>query len=330
MRTARPRSLPLAPHAAPARRHLPLAAASRPVDGVRPIYAVWEITLACDLACRHCGSRAGRARPDELTTAECVDLVRQMAELGVREITLIGGEAYLRADWLEIVRAIAEHGMTPTMTSGGRGIDAELARAARAAGLAGVSISVDGLTATHDRLRGVAGSHAHALAALEHLHAAGIPVTVNSQIKWPCLFTARQCRVSRPVRAAVLAELAEWARLEPLQAEAEPTPRYRSPSMVRRYQLQAKAAWQARQVMPISTTQAFPTTQARRTRARKTPAPRASCLRGADSHLRITDSERAAQEADAARQSTPARRPIKRARPLPAGGCRWKGPRFTA
>ena len=32
----------------------------------RPIYAVWEITLRCDLACRHCGSRAGRARPDEL------------------------------------------------------------------------------------------------------------------------------------------------------------------------------------------------------------------------------------------------------------------------
>ena len=65
----------------------------------RPIYAVWEITLKCDLACRHCGSRAGHARPDELTTAECLDLVRQMAELGVKEVTLIGGEAYLRDDW---------------------------------------------------------------------------------------------------------------------------------------------------------------------------------------------------------------------------------------
>ena len=43
----------------------------------RPIYAVWEITLRCDLACRHCGSRAGRARPDELDTAECLDLVRR-------------------------------------------------------------------------------------------------------------------------------------------------------------------------------------------------------------------------------------------------------------
>lgn len=182
MKAPRPRTLPLAPHAAPARRHLPLAAASRPVDGVRPIYAVWEITLACDLACRHCGSRAGRARPDELATTECIDLVRQMAELGVREVTLIGGEAYLREDWLEIVKAIRDYGMTPTMTSGGRGIDAALAQAAAAAGLAGVSISLDGLAPTHDRLRGVQGSHEKALAALDHLRGAGIPVTVNTQI----------------------------------------------------------------------------------------------------------------------------------------------------
>ena len=65
--------------------------------------AVWEITLRCDLACRHCGSRAGHGRPDELTTAECLDVVRQLAELGTREVAIIGGEAYLRDDWLDIL-----------------------------------------------------------------------------------------------------------------------------------------------------------------------------------------------------------------------------------
>ena len=98
------RSLPLAPRAERGLRHLPLAPEARDVDRrYRPIYAVWEMTLKCDLACRHCGSRAGRARPDELSTEECLDLVRQMAALGVLEVTLIGGEAYLRDDWLEIV-----------------------------------------------------------------------------------------------------------------------------------------------------------------------------------------------------------------------------------
>src|SRR5471032_3241616 len=126
---ARPRSLPIAPHAEPSlRRKLPLAGPVRDIDRKwQPIYAVWEITLKCDLACRHCGSRAGHERTDELSTAECLDLVRQMAELGVRETTLIGGEAYLRADWLDIVRELKRHGMSPTMTTGWRGMTAERA-----------------------------------------------------------------------------------------------------------------------------------------------------------------------------------------------------------
>src|SRR5258706_4712396 len=106
----RPRTLPIAPQALPAKRRLPLADDVRPQDGVRPIYAVWEITLACDLACRHCGSRAGKARPDELSTAECLDLVRQMKELGVFEVTLIGGEADLRDDWVDILREVRRLG----------------------------------------------------------------------------------------------------------------------------------------------------------------------------------------------------------------------------
>ena len=177
------RSLPLAPRAERGLRHLPLAPEARDVDRrYRPIYAVWEVTLKCDLACRHCGSRAGRTRPDELSTEECLDLVRQMAALGVLEVTVIGGEAYLRDDWLEIVRAIRAAGMQCTMTTGGRGMTPERARAAAAAGLQSVSVSIDGNEATHDRLRGVAGSYRAALDAAANLRAAGVRVSVNTQI----------------------------------------------------------------------------------------------------------------------------------------------------
>src|SRR3954467_7883951 len=116
----RPRHLPLVPIAKPGKRKLPLADEVRPIDErVRPIYAVWEITLACDLACRHCGSRAGRERPDELDTAQAFDLVDQMAALGVREVTLIGSEAYLRDDWTDIAKRIVGHGMACGVTTGG-------------------------------------------------------------------------------------------------------------------------------------------------------------------------------------------------------------------
>ena len=181
--TPRSKSLPVAPLAAPARRQLPLADDIRQVDrGWRPVYAVWEITLKCDLACRHCGSRAGRARPDELSTLEALDLVKQMADLGVREVTLIGGEAYLRDDWLEIAHAVREHGMQCTMTTGGRGVTEALAREAKAAGIQGASVSVDGLPATHDHVRALAGSFEFAMGALRAFKAAGIPTSSNTHI----------------------------------------------------------------------------------------------------------------------------------------------------
>src|SRR5689334_18939050 len=91
----------------------------------RPVYVVWELTLACDLKCGHCGSRAGRRRQGELTTEECLDLVRQLARLGAREITLIGGEAYLRSDWIDIIAEIRAQGMSCTLQSGGRNLTEE-------------------------------------------------------------------------------------------------------------------------------------------------------------------------------------------------------------
>src|SRR5690606_32618757 len=92
------------------------------------------------------------------------------------------GEAYLRPDFLDIVRAIRARGMHCTMTTGGRGFDASLAREAARAGLGSASISIDGSEQTHDRLRGSKGSYRDALAAMRALRAAGVRVTVNTQI----------------------------------------------------------------------------------------------------------------------------------------------------
>ncbi|HEX8721138.1 MAG TPA: GDL motif peptide-associated radical SAM/SPASM maturase [Pyrinomonadaceae bacterium] len=151
-------------------------------ESFRPVHVVWEITLACDLKCRHCGSRAGRRRPDELTTAECLDLVAQLARLGTREVTLIGGEAYLRRDWVEIVRAVRRHGMDCTMQTGGLHLTEERIGQAAEAGLQGIGVSIDGLEESHDRVRGVKGSFAAALKALRLLGGYGIVPSVNTQI----------------------------------------------------------------------------------------------------------------------------------------------------
>ncbi len=145
----------------------------------RPLYVVWELTLACDQPCTHCGSRAGDARPDELTTEAALKVVEQLAAMGAREVVLIGGEAYLHPGFLDIVRALKADGVRPSMTTGGRGITAALARQMKDAGLYSVSVSIDGLEPTHDLMRARRGSFAAATAALRHLNAAGVTIASN-------------------------------------------------------------------------------------------------------------------------------------------------------
>lgn len=177
------RRLPLLPAGPPApstrtRRVLPLA----PGEAPRPRHAVWELTSACDQKCIHCGPRSGKRRADELDTEECLRLVDELAAAGVGEVTLIGGEAYLRADLLTIVRAIRDQGMTATLTTGGYNLDARIAAGLVEAGVQSVSVSIDGLQPCHDALRGRPNSWTRAIAALRHLRAAGSQIACNSQI----------------------------------------------------------------------------------------------------------------------------------------------------
>lgn len=156
---------------------------SRAVDrAAKPLNAIWELTLRCDLACKHCSSRAGKARRDELSTAEAIELVAQMADLGVLEVTLIGGEAYLHEGFADVIRAIRAHGMECTMVTGGRAMTPERARITKDAGMMSASVSIDGVEATHDALRGLRGSFASALDAMANLAAAGVQVAANTQI----------------------------------------------------------------------------------------------------------------------------------------------------
>jgi radical SAM protein with 4Fe4S-binding SPASM domain len=162
-----------------------------------PVSVVWEITSACDLKCVHCGSRAGRRRRDELSVRECLALIDDLAALGVRDVGLIGGETYLRPDWLDLIRAIRAAGMDCSLQTGGRNMDERRIAAAAEAGLQGMGVSLDGLSDTHDRLRGVAGSFDRAVAVLERLPAFGITASVNTQIS----------RLSMPELPALLERL---------------------------------------------------------------------------------------------------------------------------
>jgi radical SAM protein with 4Fe4S-binding SPASM domain len=123
----------------------------------KPSRCVYEATLACNLRCRHCGSRAGRAREGELTTGEAADLFTQLAELGCERVTISGGEALLREDWPELIAAAHGTGMKVGLITNGIALTPDTAKRARDQGLGAVGLSVDGIGPTHDRIRGRIG-----------------------------------------------------------------------------------------------------------------------------------------------------------------------------
>lgn len=172
----------------PPRRHLPLMPSTRTVDTqARPNYVVWELTLKCDLACRHCGSRAGKARKGELSTAEALDLAQQLVTMGTKEVTLIGGETYLHEGWLEVAGFLSKHGVRVGILTGGREMTRERVYAARDVGVVSMSVSVDALEPLHDELRGYKGSYQCALKAIEYIRSAGLQTAANTQITRPAL-----------------------------------------------------------------------------------------------------------------------------------------------
>ncbi len=138
---------------------------------------VWEITLACCFSCRHCGSRAGRARENELSTEECLDVARQLSELGCRRVSLIGGEVFMRDDWALIIKSLTDYGISASIITNGFDFDDHIINRLREICIESIAISIDGTEDIHDFMR-QKGSYSRALRAVDKLNSAAIPVSV--------------------------------------------------------------------------------------------------------------------------------------------------------
>ncbi|MBQ3862367.1 MAG: radical SAM protein [Clostridia bacterium] len=148
----------------------------------RPDSCVWEITLACCFRCAYCGSGGGKARENELTTEECLDAARQIAEIGVKRVSLIGGEVFLRPDWEEIARALTSRGVAVCIITNGFAMTEGIVESLRRLEIESVAVSVDGEEEVHDAYR-QKGSWKRAFQAIRTLTDAGIPTSVISSLR---------------------------------------------------------------------------------------------------------------------------------------------------
>lgn len=143
--------------------------------------AVWEITMGCNMRCKHCGSSCAEALPDELNTSEALEVCDQLKDLGLKVITLSGGEPTTRSDWHIIAKRLVDNGIITSIITNGWLIDENFIHNAITSGIRSVCLSIDGLEKTHDFVRR-SGSFNKSIKALKELRKNNISTSVITSI----------------------------------------------------------------------------------------------------------------------------------------------------
>lgn len=147
-----------------------------------PALVAWQLTRACNLACRHCctESAPGRALLNELARDQSLAFARDVARAGVPKVMLCGGEPLLVPWFSDVADALGAAGVVVKVETNGHLLDDALcARLATLPTGVSVQISLDGITPrSYGRLR-LLGDVDEALRACRAVHRAGLALEVT-------------------------------------------------------------------------------------------------------------------------------------------------------
>jgi radical SAM protein with 4Fe4S-binding SPASM domain len=139
----------------------------------RPI-VVWNITRTCNLRCVHCYSDSMAMKyPGELVWEQMQDVVKDLADYRIPSLLLSGGEPLIHPRFFDLVDAASQAGLKLTISTNGTLITPEKAALLKAANVAYVGISLDGIGEIHDRFRGKEGAFEAAVRGFHHCHEVG-------------------------------------------------------------------------------------------------------------------------------------------------------------
>lgn len=152
----------------------------------RPFVLIWELTQACDLACKHCRADAQPERhPGELTTAEGRRLLDDIAAFGDDQLLVLsGGDPMYRPDTFELIEYAIDLGIQVTITpSGTASLTPDRIERLAETGIRRLAVSFDGADAeSHDGFRGEPGSFEQTLQAATVAREVGLPLQINTTV----------------------------------------------------------------------------------------------------------------------------------------------------
>jgi radical SAM protein with 4Fe4S-binding SPASM domain len=143
----------------------------------------WCVTGLCNLNCRHCYMESPSALYGEPSFEDLVRLIEQFERANVIQISLTGGEPFLRQDILDVVKLLAEKRIhLSQIYSNGLLITENQLRVIKQIGfLPSFQISFDGIGG-HDYMRRSKGIESKVIEAIRRVRTAGFPVVVATSI----------------------------------------------------------------------------------------------------------------------------------------------------
>jgi len=148
---------------------------ARTVEKHRPLSVHFDLTYRCNERCVHC--YLDHDDHGELTTAECLKVLHDLARSGALFLTFSGGEIFLRPDLYEILAAARGLHFDISLKTNALLVTPERAARLREFDVRRVQISVySDIPAVHDAITKVPGSLLRTLAAIPILLEHGLQV----------------------------------------------------------------------------------------------------------------------------------------------------------
>lgn len=120
----------------------------------------WSMTGHCNYRCKHCYMSAPHALFPKPDTAQCRRIIDGIASCGIRLVSLTGGEALTRDDFLPLIDYMLEKGLKieTIMSNGALVHEGLLTELEKRDCKPEFSLSFDGTEGWHDWLRGIEGA----------------------------------------------------------------------------------------------------------------------------------------------------------------------------
>ncbi len=136
------------------------------LEAPNPLTMLLLLNRGCNLRCAFCDLFDDPERMD--VAGRLPALLDQAQRIGTRVVVFTGGEPFLHRELFDAVRMAKERGFGTNVTTNGTLVERRW-RQLHASGLDSISLSIDGLEATHDALRGRAGTWQRTVRSLRRL-----------------------------------------------------------------------------------------------------------------------------------------------------------------